>query len=51
MVTMGRHHGGAAGCQKGMRCKAPTVPPYSSDEVIPSILLALSKEQTNLALS
>lgn len=51
MVTMGRHSVGGAGCQKGMQCNAFTLPPYSCDEVAPSILLAPSKEQTYLALS
>ncbi len=48
MVTVGRNSG-RTGCQRGMQCSVSTVPPYSHDEVAPSILLALSKEQAYLA--
>lgn len=51
MVTVGRPSGGWAGCQNGVQRRASTVPPYSRDEVAPSIFLAPSKEQARLALS
>ena len=40
---------GRTGCQRGTLRSASTVPPYSRDEVAPSILLAPSKEQAYLA--
>lgn len=49
MVTIGKRGVERTGCQRGLQCGASTVPPYSRDEVAPSIFLAPSKEEAYLA--
>lgn len=49
MVTIGKRGGERTGCQRGLQCRASTVPPYRRDEVAPSIFLAPSKEEAYLA--